>query len=692
MKNSPIYLLILLFFLTACPGEDPALNDDTPDAGPTDDVIDDDVEEDVEDDEDVYEEPVDHPLATCDDLDPTACAFPWPSNLYLAPDQSRATGYRLQFDDESLPKNIPGRHVAPELFEHLDGYDLGVPIMVRFPNLDDSQLPDEYAIEESMDDDASILLFQVGGGQLERVPYWAELDRLEENPQQRTLFIRPAIILEPGSRYVVALRDLQDLDGNQIEPSQAFTRLVEGDTDGDDVLAHRQERFDDVFALLDDAGHPADSLTLAWDFVTASSEAIHGPVLSIREDAFDYVDENGISWQIEEVIEFTDDQEAAAEDEDLEYDANFGLELRATIEVPHYLEPYGLIEDAWRLHRDDQGQVQRNGTRQADILVRIPRRALEGDTVGIITYGHGLLGSRWEIYASHLGLMAQEFGFVMVAVDMIGMSHQEGHVAEQAAADVNHFSAMADRLHQGILEYMLAAHTAAKDLPNLEPITSRDIDIDGDDLHYFGGSQGGIFGATFMALSPDVERGYLAVPGNNYSTLLHRSVNFDDFNLLMGLTYSTSANLNINIALLSLMWSHSDPVSYLRHIAAEPFDGDPRQVLLAQAKGDWQVATITNEVVARSGFDIPLMENYDETRQPYAADVATYPHQGSATINFDFGNPWPEPGNLPPSDNLGDPHGWLATVFDHGVQIDHFLRHGEIIDICDGEPCRMPAP
>lgn len=695
MKRFLIASLILCV-VTAC-SDDEGIDDGdvgfdsdvaSDDTGPPSDVETDpeDVEPDAEKDVDAGEDPIDHPVATCDDLVEEVCAFPWPSNLYLAPDETRSTGYELQFGEETLPANNQNVHISPDLFDHLDGYGLGVPIMALFPDLDDSALPHEYELEDSLAEEAQILLFEVRDDALVRIPYFAELDLLEEDSEQQTLFVRPAVILEDDTRYVVAFRDLTDTGGNDIEPSPTFEALVDGDTDDDPVLRHRQQRFDEVFSLLSDVGVEADSLTLAWDFVTASSEALHGPMLQIRDDAFAWADTHGIEWTVGDVREFTDDPE---DESDLSYDEHIGLELNATIEVPHYLEPYEEMSGGWQLHRNGDGVIARNDTRQADIMVRIPHRALDGDDIGVVQYGHGLLGTREGIVAGHLGELAEEFGYAVMAVDLVGMSTDDIAAALEAVLNLNHFVAMSDRLHQGLLEFLLAARTAGDEMGDLDALTSRDVTIDDEHIYYFGASQGGIFGHSFMALTPDVERGFLAVPGNNYSTLLHRSVNFDDFNDGMALAYDTSIDRNINVAAMNLLWANTEPVSFARHIRRAPFDGEPRDVLLAAAKGDWQVATITNENTARSDVEIPLMENYDIDREPFDAEVATYPHDGSATILFDFGNPWPPPGNLPPSDELGDPHGRLTEVDDIGLQVDTFFRDGEVIDICDNQPCRI---
>ena len=44
------------------------------------------------------------------------------------------------------------------------------------------------------------------------------------------------------------------------------------------------------------------------------------------------------------------------------------------------------------------------------------------------------------------------------------------------------------------------------------------IQVNKSELFYSGISQGGIFGGTFMAVTPDMTYGHLGVPGNNYNT------------------------------------------------------------------------------------------------------------------------------------------------------------------------------
>src|SRR5262249_60183581 len=95
------------------------------------------------------------------------------------------------------------------------------------------------------------------------------------------------------------------------------------------------------------------------------------------------------------------------------------------------------------------------------------------------------------------------------------------------------FHYIPERLHQGFLNHLLLGRLM------LDPVAGFASDpsfqfggapaIDTTEVYYSGGSQGGIFGVAIMSIAEDFKRGFLAVPGANYSTLLHRSLDFNPF-------------------------------------------------------------------------------------------------------------------------------------------------------------------
>jgi hypothetical protein len=623
----------------------------------------------------------------CDPLVPAVCALPWPSNLYLKSDVTRVTGYTLTFGATSLPENINRQRVDPSPYTRLDGYGLGEAILVLFPNVDASELPDEYAVADSLSPEANILLFEVQPkAGLVRIPYFAELDHHETDPTKQVLFVRPAVLLRENTRYIVAFRDLTDTSGADVAPSEAFAKLVAGTTANDPLLAPRQERFDEVFAALEVLGIDRSTLTLAWDFQTASSNALHDVLSSMRDQALANVGETGPQLTITSTIEYVPADDGSGR----EVDADIAYELQGTITVPRYVrsEFIGLLQ-GFVLNLDANRVPQPSGSTTVPFWIRIPYSAVTSTaTHDLLQFGHGLLGSGEDIRSGYTGALANAHHFVAFSASLDGMSEVDQQTVGAAVQDFSAFPFTSDRLYQGLVNWIVLARAMRGQLPQRPELTSKGVRLS-DTLYYSGNSQGGIFGATYMALSTDIARAHLGVPGQNYSTLLHRSVDFEPFFVLVQANYPSPIDQAISLSLIQLLWNGTDPVTWYRHLAVDPLQGSfAKEVIISIAKGDHQVSPMTMEIVARSDVGLPLLEDYDATRVPFAAPVVPYPHVGSGMISFDFGNPWPDAGNRTPDTTIADPHGLPRRLPSQQRQMAHFYRTGEIIDICGGDGCR----
>lgn len=603
----------------------------------------------------------------CDPLDEYRCALPWPSNLFLVADEARPTGATLTFGPETLPQNAFGDHVDPSAYRRMDGYGVAVPLVLHLPDVDLAGLATEYDTDPSLADDAPIVWLEVREDGVERVPYWPELDAREPDPAAQLLFVRPARLLREGTRYVVAFRGLKDTAGEPLEPSAAFRALRDGDAAANPELAFRQARFDDTFSVLEAAGVERAGLLLAWDFNTASSQAMHGAMLHMRDDAFAAVGESGPELTIDEVEEFTEAENPL-----------IAAELRGTFRVPHYMQavenPGG---SAWVMNFGADGRPAQSGWLDAKMWIRIPRSALDGSPHGLVMYGHGQNGSGTQVRGSFNSKIANDHKVIMFACDMLGMSEEDIASIATVLFDLSDFPWVGDRLHQGVLNHLLLARAMRERLEALPEVAALGVHVAADELWYSGISQGGIFGATITAVSQDITRAHLGVPGNRYAFLVPRSVNFEPFYLGLDIGYPDKADQALLAEIAELLWCHTDPVSYYRHLVAEPFADTPaHSVLLAPAKGDMQVAVTSNEWLARSDIGIPLMASYDTERTVSGAAVEAYPHVGSGIVLYDFGNAWPTPSvPLPPVEaEPGDPHGKPRKLDHHNAQMMHFFR------------------
>src|SRR5690606_15721429 len=103
---------------------------------------------------------------------------------------------------------------------------------------------------------------------------------------RQSLMIRPAKNFIEGHRYIVALRNLRDGNGELIEPSNLFRAYRDKLRTGEAVYENRRAAMEDIFSRLTQHGVNRGELTLAWDFTVASQQNITGRLLHIRDDAF----------------------------------------------------------------------------------------------------------------------------------------------------------------------------------------------------------------------------------------------------------------------------------------------------------------------------------------------------------------------------------------------------------------------
>ena len=623
--------------------------------------------------------PFDWPNHDCDPIHPAHCALPWPSNQYLVADAKTKTGYRLQFGATTLPKNSGDQGMAAAPYTILDGYGAGTALLMQWPNVDLTGLPGEATPAGSVDANAKIVLLEVVNGKVTRhVPYFVEVDSTEADLTKQMFIVRPLVILNEATRYVVGVRGLKDTTGKVFTGAPAFELLKSGATAGT-TIADRQAKFDDIFAILGGEGVKKDELILAWDFMTASTDAEHGRLLHMRDDAQKLLGDKGAILTVKDVTVIT-----------MEDDEHIGLEIKGTFHVPSYMRN----DEALAMHflnLGADGMPVQNGWRDPAFIVRIPRSALDGTPHGLLEYGHGLNGDAGEVESGYLGKLATQSHLILYAANMYGMSQYEVPEILMALAGMTNFATLPDKLHQGMLEYVLlqrAMRQQLADLPEVKAAAAK-LTVDKARMHYYGNSQGGIFGGTVVALSTDVTRGAVGVVGNNYSTLLQRSADFETFFALIRGYYPDTRDQIVLLSAIQLLWDSVDSVTHYVHISSKPHANTPAHSVLADiAVGDHQVAPVTMEIAARTGVDLKLMVNWG--KDLFGIAPQAYPYTGSGVVSWNCGIDWAKPGNMPNKTGK-DPHECPRRSKAHMAQMGHFFDTGEIIDECGGKPCVVPA-
>ncbi|MFO0635754.1 MAG: hypothetical protein U0168_23180 [Nannocystaceae bacterium] len=616
---------------------------------------------------------VDWPHVTCDPLVPSFCPLPFPSNVYTVADETTATGRRVQLEPDAMPMSYYGVRPDPTPWNRADGFTPGIAITAHFPELAPYGLvdmPSPNSIERSLAPDGPSVLLDAETG--ERVPHWVELDMLAEDPGQRLLIMHPAVRLEDGRRYIVSLSKLRDGAGDVIAPTPGFAALRDGTASDEPSIEARRGLYADIFARLQDAGVERASIQLAWDFTTASRENQTGWLLHMRDEALAAVGEDGPEYEITSV------------ETDYEPDT-IAYRIYGEMTVPMYLDQPG---PGAKLRFGDDGMPEPDAsapTAAFEFELLIPQAALRSP-VGLIQYGHGMLGEKEQIESEHFRVFMNEYGYAMFGVDFIGMAADDELPlgALIAAGEFHRFADVIDRQHQGMLNSLLAMRLMTRGF-------AADPDygglIDPSRAYYHGISQGGIFGTTYMALTTDVERGVLGVPGMPYNLLISRSADFDPFLEIMRATYPDPRQQTLLVSLADMLWERTEPAGYAPYVLRDMLPGTPaHQVLINDAIGDHQVTTLGAHVMART-MGMPHVDT--GLRDIFGLELVQAPHDGSGIVEYGFGLP-PEPLENLPQRACEDPHGKLRKLPEFQRQLDTFLRTGVITNECTDGVCSFP--
>lgn len=609
------------------------------------------------------------PLLACDSLVPSYCAAPFPSNVYTVADESTPTGRRLQLDQQLLPEDTQGRRALPDVWNQLDGFSPHLAISAHFPgftqaDLDASNAPTAVTIERSLEDDSPTVLLDVATG--ERVPHWVDLDATGANDEQRMFMIRPAIRLGDAKRYIVAIRGLQG-----VKASDAFAALRDRTASDDTSVEDRRALYGDIFSHLREAGIDRDDLQLAWDFTTTSRDNNTWWMVHMRDEAFASLGGSGPRYTIVSVEE--------------DWDPHIAYKIVLDMEVPLYLDQPDPLAT---LVMGADGMPDPNPnmpTAEFEVEVLIPNSARQ-TPAHLLQYGHGLLGEKEQIESGHFREFIDQYNYVLFCVDFIGFAADDeifvGAMLQNG--QFHQFKQVIDRQLQGMLNSLFAMRM-------MKTSFAADPDygafIDPSQGFYWGISQGGIYGGTYMSVTTDVERGVMEVPGMPYNVLLSRSVDFDPFFQIIRVSFPDSRDHMLLLNYAQMLWDRIEPTGYLPYIIENNLPNTPsHQVLIRAALGDHQVTTYGAHIMART-LGIPHLDT--GLRSIWGLETVSGPINGSAYVEYGFGLPEDPVQNIP-QHQCDDPHGKLRSLDAARMEIDQFFREGVVSNHCPGGVCDFP--
>ena len=594
------------------------------------------------------------PKPGCNPLIGDDCMTPWPSSFYQS-----ATG-QVAIPAGVLPSPKHTTLGTDRLNSH-DGFSPATPFIVYFKaGVDATQLPTPDALAQSITASSHVQILDFATG--ERVPVFAELDANATGTQRQALLIHPMVRLQPATRYVIALVGLNDAQGKPLS-APGFDALRDKTT-LNSALTPLAESYEAIFAMLGQNGVERSQLTLAWDVTTASDADSTGHLMAMRDQALAMTDQ--LTWTI-------------TKETDTGSDSQRVRELVGTFQVPSFLTDDSLTGT---LLTDSTGApMLRDGLGSANFVVEIPACAVNATApLPVMIYGHGLFGdAQMELDTSYQRQLGQYMCMVQVATNWIGLSMADlATVAGTVFPDFNQLHILTDRLQQAHVNAQVLTRLVLTRMKN-DPafaLGSTPV-IDGSSAYYVGISDGGIQGGTYMALSQDVTRGALNVPGAEWSLLMFRSFDFAQLVTLLDVNLPDPLDQQILVSLFQPEFDFTDPAGFVPHIAAS------KQILLQEGIGDSQVTNLATRVLARElgapGLDL---------EQPVDGITAGTAPLASAYTQYDImATPAPPATDVPPDADNGV-HETIRELVPVETQLKAFLApNGQVIDVCNGAPC-----
>jgi hypothetical protein len=436
-------------------------------------------------------------------------------------------------------------------------------------------------------------------------------------------------------------------------------------------VRRRRALYDDILGRLEAHGISRADLQLAWDYTTASRDNTTRGLLKMRDEALALVGADGPEYTITKVDDHPN--------------SHILQRITGTMTVPLYLDQPG---PGGKLVVGPDGLPKQNGTADFEFLIHIPNSISGGQPLGILQQGHGLFGSKDEGDAEDgpLVIMCDRFGYVGVAIDLIGMAHEDVKTALRSVSeDITLFGGMIGRQHQGLLnELLLMRMMKGRFTRDSHVQVAGKSAIDPTRAFYRGDSQGGIFGGTYMSLTTDVTRGLLGVPGAPFNLLLDRSFDFAGYKLLLRSNYPSPTDGQLILDLLQLWWDHTEPNGWIPYVRENMHPGTPaHEVLIHVGIGDHQVSPLGAHFEART-MKIPNLR--PTNRDVFGVESRDGPITGSAMVEYSFGLPPVPLKNYPPSSDGDDPHGKVRLLEPSYLQQEKFFREGVVAPFCSG-PC-----
>lgn len=606
----------------------------------------------------------------CDNLDESACMFPFPSDYYRKSGGPFGQAFHLDFGTALPVNHVTDIAMSPEPFMANDGYPIVPAITFALQGATLNGAPPINDIGASQKPESKTIIVDAETG--ERAPHWVEFDYQAKDNGKDVMQIRVANGLQHGHRYVVIVRGLVDAAGAPVPATRGFAALRDKTSTKLAGIEERRTHFEnDIFPVIEKVGVARSEVQLAWDFTTSSQQNATGRLLSMRDRLYDLIGDQGPEYSITNVVADPDGPEGP-----------IAKILEGVAKIPNFMQP-PVTSLPRRLRLDAQGLPVAEGTADVKFRVQIPRVALTSTTLSaVVQYGHGFLGGDGEANNSWLRNWAAQQNFLVLSTDMQGMNTAAGVVWFVCLPqDATCLATISEEPLQGVIN-----HFALQRLMKGRFLTEPNVQKDGkafydpSRLYYDGNSQGGTMGNLVFLPSRDLPRAVLGVPGVAIGFLLARATQWEQIAKDIGANYLDPLELAEIMDLVQLGWDKTDAINFAP-LSADALGAGSKSVLLQTGLEDAQVNNDVTHLLARL-YKAKLVA--PPVRPVFGLDVADAPLVSTNVLQeVDFGVPI-HPESNRPAVEATDTHEKTRRTPKLQEQAWHFLETGEVLHTCDG--------
>lgn len=495
-----------------------------------------------------------------------SCALPYPSDEFTVADALSATGRRVQMPEGVVPRRITDRlgpgATQEDAFRDADGFSALTPIMFEVERpVRPGSLP--------ADGGDVLALFDLDTG--ERVPIRADVpaDAARHGAPDTIVVAWPRVRLEFGHRYVARLTN-----GIRAASGGPLTRTPGLSTDHEYARSLRA-------GLAEVEGDRWDQIVSATRFTVRSEE--------------------NATAEIDRMAAI-----ARAEDHPLR---------KVRVQPPLLVKNASAVVTGEVLlsdFRDEDGVARvANGStpRWERFLMVLPQSPAGEDGAPVGIYGHGLTVAKETMFG--VASANAKLGIATIGIDVPNHGDRQGSADRGYLLDLSNprrFGRLASMPLQGIVDHVSLLMAVQDHLGDLElelpalPGQARVAAprLDTSRILYAGTSMGGVLGASFSALAPELDGSFLQVAGTGIADIIYNSLLWPLFMPVL----PSGASTGDAYALMGVATMLLDPADNANLVERTRRNGNP--VFLTYGMGDGIVSNGASERLVHL-LDLPLV-------------------------------------------------------------------------------------